>query len=306
MMAHKFLVQQQDGGVIGPVNVDTLRDLFASGHIPKDAFVSKDRSAFVPIVELPELQEVLAKARAAKTQVPSYSGFFSDHSFSRVFYRLHLAKETGRMLVSRGDERKEIFMVSGLPVFVGSNLPDERIGEYLVTHGALSRQQLEDALVIVGNYGNHLGNTLMGMKIITPHSFYEHLVGQLRLKLMKLIPYGDGRYDFFKDVMYDGPKLPIDLDPLEILTEGTRLFIDKSLAMIRLGARIDKPLLHAKKAPVTAHRLGLDGFEIRVFEQMNDMRTPRDLSVEFPGMDDGKTALALALFMLDIGLVETA
>jgi len=301
-----FLVKHQDGGLLGPVTLDSLRDLFATGHVPKDALVSKDKGPFISIINVPELQAVLSKAQASKTQVPSYSGFFGDHSFTRVLYRLCVARETGRLLISKGNERKEIFLVAGAPVFVGSNISEERIGEYLVLQNAISRQQLEDALVIVHNFGNHLGNTLMGMKVISPHAFYGHLVGQLRLKIMRLVPSGEGRYDFFKDVLYEGPKLPIELDALDILTEGVRTLVDKVTAAARLGNRLDKPLVHAKKSPVGPNRLGFSGFELRLYESMNDMRTPRDLALELPGTDDGRTALATALYLLDIGLVETA
>src|SRR5690348_6849513 len=110
MAANMFLVKQQDGGLLGPVTLDTLRDLFSTGHVPKDALVSRDKGPFVLITTLPELSQVAAKAAAVKTQVPSYSGFFQDHSFIRVLYRLCVARETGRMLISRGSERKELFL----------------------------------------------------------------------------------------------------------------------------------------------------------------------------------------------------
>jgi hypothetical protein len=300
-----YLVKHSDGGLLGPVSLATLKDLFMTGHIPGDSMVSRDKQAFVPIGEIPELSPLLGANQSSKTMVPSYSGFLSDHSFIKVFYRLAVARETGRLLLGRGDQKKEIFFAGGHPVFVGSNLPGERIGEYLVQQGAISQQQLQDALVIVGNFGNHLGNTLMGMKILTPHQFYEHLVGQLRAKIMRLILWTDGRYDFFKDVIYDGPKLPMQLDSLDILTESVRTLLPKDVLEKRLGDRFDAPLVHAHRAPIGVERLGLSGFEHRLYESMNDMRTPQDLALELPGEDDGRTALAVAYYMLELGLVET-
>ncbi|MCC6807319.1 MAG: DUF4388 domain-containing protein [Deltaproteobacteria bacterium] len=305
MATPMYLVKHSDGGLLGPVSLATLKDLFMTGHVPGDSMVSRDKAAFIPIASVPELQPLVQSNQAAKTSVPNYSGYLSDHSFVRVFYRLGIARETGRLLLARGEHKKEIFFVAGHPVFVGSNLPGERIGEYLIAKGVITKQQLDDALVIVGNFGNHLGNTLMGMKVLSPHAFYEHLVGQLRVKIMKLILWTDGRYDFFKDVLYDGPKLPMQLDSLEILTDSVRTLLTKETLEKRLGDRLDAPLVHAHKAPVGVDRLGLNGFESRLYESMNDMRTPQDLSIEMPGEDQGKTALAIAYYLLEIGLVET-
>ncbi len=304
-MAATFLVKQQDGGLLGPVSAETLRDLFAAGQIPKDAVVSKDKGEFIPITALSELRSVLHKAATWKAPVvPTYSGFFTDHSFMRVLYRLCIAKETGRLLATRDNERKELFLIGGSPVFVGSNIPGERIGEYLVEQGAITRQQLEDALVILGNFGNHLGNTLMGMKVISPHAFYEHLLGQLRLKIHRMILYTDGRYDFFKGVTYEGPKLPIELDALGILSEGVRSLLDKESAEKRLGPRGDLPLHHAKNPLVRPARLGLNGFEQLLYDNMNGGKSPHELARDFADPDGGRTALALSLYLLDIGVVE--
>lgn len=299
-----FVVKQADGGMLGPVSFATLKDLFMTGHVPADALVSRDQKTFVPIAKLKELQPFVAQNQAAKTQVPSYSGFFTDNSFLRVFYRLAIAKETGRMLVARGDARKEIYLVDGNPVFVGSNLLEERIGEFLVARGTITRPQLEDALVIVGNHGNHIGNTLMAMKVISPHAFYEHLVAQLRLKVMKLVEWSDGRYDFFKGTLYEGPKLPVSLDALDILSEAVRSFLSRKAVEERLATRMHQPILHAKKKPISPEALGLSGFEQKIYENMNDMRTPADLAEEYPGDDQGRTALATAYFMLEIGMAE--
>lgn len=300
-----YLVKHSDGGLLGPVSLATLKDLFVTGHIPADSQVSKDKAEFIPIGEIPELAPLLPSNKSSKTMVPSYSGFLSDHSFIKVFYRLAVARETGRLLITRGENKKEIFFAQGHPVFVGSNLPGERIGEYLVQQGVISQQQLADALVIVGNFGNHLGNTLMGMKVLTPHLFYEHLVGQLRAKIMRVILWTDGRYDFFKDVLYEGPKLPLQLDSLDILTEASRTLLAKDALEKRLGDRLDAPLVHAHRAPIGIERLGLNGFESKLYESMNDMRTPQDLAMEMPGSDEGKTALAVAYYLLELGLVET-
>jgi hypothetical protein len=304
MTAPMYLVKHSDGGLLGPVSLATLKDLFTTGHVPSDALVSTDKKTFVPIGSVPELKPLLGQAKNAKANVPSYSGYLNDHSFIKVFYRLAVARETGRLLISRGEHKKEIFFVNGYPVFVGSNLPGERIGEYLLEKGAITGQQLQDALVIVGNFGNHLGNTLMGMKIITPHAFYEHLVGQLKSKIMKLVLWTDGRYDFFKDILYEGPKLPMQLEPLEILTESIRSLMTRELLEKRLGENLDAPLVHAERTPIGVDSLSLSGFERRLYDSMNDMRTPRDLSIELPGDDQGRSALAMSYFLVEIGLVQ--
>ena len=293
----RYYVKQPDGGIIGPLLGSTVRDLIAAGQITARSLVSGLDQRFAPITDAEAFALALESARPRAT--PSYAGDLAEISAFRLLFRLTMARETGRLVVTQGDAKKEIYLVAGAPIFVGSNLPEERIGEYLVARKAITREQLDDALVLANNFGNHLGNTLMTLGIITPESFYDHLVHQLRDKIEATCVWAQGHYDFFQGALYHGPKVPVDLDILSLLAHAARTRITPTLARHRLGPRLTRPLMHARKKPVAIARVPLEAEELVLYNAMNDMATTEDLAAEH-----GERILPLAYFFLELGLVE--
>jgi len=297
MAETRYYVKQPDGGIIGPLLGTTVRDLIAAGQITARSLVSGTDQRFAPITDAEAFSQAIESARPRIA--PSYAGDLAEISAFRLLFRLTMARETGRLVVTQGDAKKEIFLVAGSPIFVGSNLPEERIGEYLVARKAITREQLDDALLLANNYGNHLGNTLMSLSIITPEAFYDHLVHQLQEKIEATCVWAQGRYDFFQGALYHGPKVPVELDVLQLLTHAARTRVTPSLARLRLAARMSRPIMHARKAPVTIARVPLEAEELVLYDAMNDMATAEDLAAEH-----GDRVIPLAYFFLELGLVE--
>jgi hypothetical protein len=296
----RYVVKQPDGGLIGPVGLGAAKDLISAGLVGGEAMVARGGEPFMPVWRLPEFAALVQKN--TKPLSATYTGYFSELSFYRVFSRLALARETGRLLVSQHDALKEVFLVDGRPVFVGSNLPDERIGHYLVAKGVISRANLDDALVIVGDFGNQLGKTLMTMQLISPHAFYEHLVAQLRDKIAAMCTWTDGRYDYYKGILYDGAKVPVELEPFDIMRQAADLSLDPDIVRARLGARIDHLVEHHAPLAGRVSVLKLYPFEQAIYAAARG-RTPRDLAHEFVGSDNGASALKLCYLLLEFGFL---
>src|SRR5258708_22225914 len=120
MVDKRYMIKQPDGGMIGPVGLGAAKDLIVAGLVGGEAMVARGSEPFMPVWRLPEFAPLVQKT--TRPLSATYTGYLSELSFYRVFSRLALAKETGRLLVSAGDCIKEIFLVDGRPVFVGSNL----------------------------------------------------------------------------------------------------------------------------------------------------------------------------------------
>ncbi len=301
-MPGRYFVKQPDGGIIGPLQAETVLDLIAAGHLTVNAEIGENPKKFVSIVSFARFAAALERSKPLRGAA-TYSGDLAEISFYRLLFRLAAACETGRLTVTSGESKKEVFLVAGAPVFVGSNLPEERIGFYLVKSGAISQEQLDDALVIAGNYGNHLGNTLMSMGLLGAESFYDHLVRQLKTKLQAVCEWDEGRYGFFQGALHQGPKVPVELDAVTILLDAARQHLPIATARARLAGRLKRPLRHAKKMPVPLTRLKLRAEEKPMFEAMNDMNTPEDLAGEF-SKAGGEQVLALSYALLEFGVVE--
>lgn len=300
----RYYLRQPDGGMIGPVQLQTVKDLLKAGQIGEDTEIAGETRKFKLIRDIAELKPFVNKSAAVSERPATASGHLADVSFTRVLFQLAVQRETGRLLVSTGDIRKEIFLVAGIPVFVGSNDPQERIGEYLVSQGAITREQLNDALVIAHNFGNHLGNTLMTMNLISPNQFYDFLVAQLRDKIEAAVAWEEGRWDFYVGVVYDGPKVPVDLDPFRILIDGGKhKWTDRSGLDQWFGARLRAPITHAARPPIPWTRLRLGKEEQRLVELAKSGKSAGEIALRNPGNDAGVGTLALYRVLLDMGFL---
>jgi hypothetical protein len=127
---------------------------------------------------------------------------------------------SGLLLVERFGVVKEAYFAHGHPQFVRSNDPDERLGEYLVAQGVITREQLEKALSVLPHFGGRLGDTLVGLKLMKPLDAFRHLSRQVRDKLVDVGSWSEGRYRWYGDRKNPWPTLPLHLDCYEIMGAG--------------------------------------------------------------------------------------
>jgi hypothetical protein len=97
-------------------------------------------------------------------------------------------------LEGRAGVLKEAYFVDGQPQFVSSNVERERLGNYLIQHGALTPQALQRAISVMHHFGGRLADTLVGLDILDPLEAYRLLAKQVAAKLMEAFSWQKGRY----------------------------------------------------------------------------------------------------------------
>ena len=176
---------------------------------------------------------------AARTPVEAepadLKGDLADVSPVRLFARLATDRETGQLVVERGEVSKEIFLVDGAPEFVSSNVPSERFGEYLVARGVISAGELSMALAILPRFQGKLGDTLVGLSLLRPLEVFRHLTRQVRDKIIDVFAWQSGNYRYYRGRMNKREAFPLGLDAFEILGAGVA-----GLPMEPVRVRLDK------------------------------------------------------------------
>ena len=94
---------------------------------------------------------------------------------------LYLDKRTGVLLSEVGDDKRSLFFRSGLVVGARSSLEHERLGEVVIRHGRITRQQLEDASHFIKS-GKKMGDILVELGNIDR----GELDGFLRIQVMDI------------------------------------------------------------------------------------------------------------------------
>jgi serine/threonine-protein kinase len=162
-------------------------------------------------------------------------GEIGEMTAARLFARLASERATGQLVVENGSVSKEIYLVDGAPEFVSSNVPSERLGEYLVARGVISPGELSMALAILPRFQGKLGDTLVGLSLLRPLEVFRHLTRQVRDKIIDVFHWTSGRYRFYRGRVNQREAFPLGLDAFEILGAGVA-----GLPLINVRARLDQ------------------------------------------------------------------
>ena len=84
---------------------------------------------------------------------------------SQAFRQLYLGKRTGVLVCEVGKVKRSVFFRSRCVVGTRSSLKEDRLGEIMIRHGRITRQQLEDASHFIKS-GWKLGEILAELRII--------------------------------------------------------------------------------------------------------------------------------------------
>lgn len=148
---------------------------------------------------------------------PTEKGDFSQVLPMTLLYGLAARQATGLLMVEADSIAKEAYFQDGHPRFVGSNVKEERLGEFLVAKGTITPDELDDALQMLPHFDNHLIDALISLGFIEPIDALRLLSEQVRAKLIAVCQWAQGGYRW-----YEGRKTPkkarrLQIDTFEIM-----------------------------------------------------------------------------------------
>ncbi len=163
--------------------------------------------------------------------------------------------KTGLLTLERDDVSKQAYFVDGHPIFVASNDPQERFGQFLVLKGLLTEEQLHRAIKTMPHFGGKLGQALVGLNLLKPVDAVHLLAEQVSEKLLRACGWDYGRF-----VWQDGQQNPHDtvalhLSSYRIAARGVQLIPEERLKEWFISRNDETPNL-AQYAPYDAYGLG--------------------------------------------------
>ena len=292
----EYRLHDPEKGVIGPIRIETVRDLVKAGVVHEKMLVSRDGGPFLPITAFKEVPLPPKSASATEPQ-PNYSGDLGKNTFFKVFHRFHIIRAHGLLRVERDSVRRDVFIEDGQPTFVTSNIDSERLGEYLVARGKLDRQELDVALEAMHTDKNRMGYTLIRLGLIEPQDLYIQLRGQQMMRLIDLCTWEWGRYLFFEGMRYTGDKVDLQLAVPELIIQAAR-----SLPLPRLEIRLSRYLNAVvdkqSNQVVATDALRFTAFEHRVANSIDGKRTVAQILQALDAEGDHRRAALMVVYLL--------
>lgn len=265
----RFRIRDAEGVIFGPVGVHTFVDIVQREGLNAGEQISIDGSDWLPAESIPELVEGLeAMAREGKSEA-DFKGHFTRTDFPRLLYRYAVTKATGRMHLSSGSKRKEIFWLKGRPEYVTSNLRSELLGEYLVERRVISRDRLNEALSRLSEFGGRLGDALLALNLLTPHDLFTALSAQVRSKVLEVFGWADGEYAFYRDERTTAQIVPLELGAWRLINEGVCKRLPVSDIKAWFDGQPNAPLLRLTHRHLRIEDLQLSDLQARVWQAVD-------------------------------------
>ncbi len=214
-------------------------------------------------------------AVAALGERPDLAGDLARVSAVRVLSRLATTRDTGLLTLEHGPSTKEIYLVEGVPEFVASNVPNERFGEYLVARGVISAGELSMALAVLPRFSGKLGDTLVGLSLLTPLEVFRHLTRQVRDKIIDLFSWSVGRYSFQRGRTNQREAFPLGLDAFEIVGAGVA-GLPLEVVRERLLPLADKRARKVERARPTPEHFRVGAGPRELWSRLDGKRTVGD------------------------------
>jgi hypothetical protein len=266
---------------------------------------SNDERAATPAVSPEPVAKSPDEVRAPELGEPDDAGDFAVSPPIGVLYRLAVSRASGLLVVGVGGIRKEIYFREGIPEYVSSNVTNELFGEYLVQEGVLSSGELSMALAMMPRYKNRLGDTLVGLNLLTPLEVLRYLTRQVRKKLVDVCTWGRGAFAWYAGRENTREAFPLDLNAFEVLGAGALDTPGEVMETWLSRVGDTRPRL-VKRGRVRPEVFQLGTFMRDVCRSLDGSRTLADLRVEFEQRDQHDRFVRVLYLLIQTDLAVSA
>jgi tetratricopeptide (TPR) repeat protein len=180
-------------------------------------------------------------------------GSLHEASLPDVLQLLAMGKKTGCLSVTHRDDFGYIYFDRGRITFASIVNRRDRIGDLLVNAGALTRQQLDEALAAQrADPSRRLGDVLLGLGLVAPEMLHDQVRVQIEEAVYYLFTWSHGSFTFEPDVRPEEQDALVSINPESLLLEGAR--------------RVDEWSQIAKKVPSFDVVFDIDAERLRHME----------------------------------------
>jgi hypothetical protein len=133
-------------------------------------------------------------------------------------------RKTGTLCLTSGSLQKKVYFRAGAIIGSSSNDPREYLGQFMLSEGIISEQQLKDAFDLQAGTKTMLGRILVKKGLLSEGK----MMGVLRLKaeetIYSLFLWTDADFEFLEGELPPGELVPISVKVENILMEGLRRY----------------------------------------------------------------------------------
>lgn len=135
---------------------------------------------------------------------------------------LSLAQKTGTLVVSSNAVEKKIFFRQGRVISSASNDPREYLGQFLMSHGYITEDELKKAMEVQVQSRILLGKILVTINAISEPDLLRLMRLKAEEEIYDIFLWPEGDFRFLDNELPTMEMVPLQVDVTGIIMEGTR------------------------------------------------------------------------------------
>ncbi len=219
--------------------------------------------------------------------------------FPALLHEAHGLRACGVLRFEDGPRRKEIEFVDGRAASVRSNIPGERLGEWLLRNGRIDRSAVQESLRRMQRGEGRQGEVLRAMEVLSEEDLADALRDHADDKLFELFTWTRGRFELSLGTRLErASALSTARSPADVIRVGVanRVSIERIDAVLR--QHVDHVALAGSNPFYSFQEIELTDADVRLLAEAERGVPVRALLARAPATR--RTAYAL----LETGLLE--
>ena len=135
---------------------------------------------------------------------------------------LSLGQKTGTLVVSNKAVEKKIFFRNGRVISSASNDPREYLGQFLMSHGYITEEELMKAMEVQQQSRILLGKILVMIDVINEEDLQRLMRLKAEEEIYDIFLWNEGEFQFIDDELPQMEMIPLRVDVTGLIMEGTR------------------------------------------------------------------------------------
>ncbi|MGK2858199.1 MAG: DUF4388 domain-containing protein [Thermoanaerobaculia bacterium] len=188
---------------------------------------------------------------------------------------LNFAQKTGTLVLSSNGVEKKIFLREGRVISSASTDPREYLGQFLMSHGFITEEQLTKAMQEQAKSKRLLGRILVDLGAVPEAELGRLMREKAAESIYDIFLWKEAEFRFIDDELPEMEMVPLQVDVTGIIMEGSRR-IDEWKRISRLiPGRESIPVLESPIDPATLHDVPR-----RILAAVNGQRSIEELILE--------------------------
>jgi Flp pilus assembly protein TadD len=228
-------------------------------------------------------------------------GNLAKQQLPKIIRSINHDAVSGILELSRNSIHKQIYFGQGSMVFASSDYRADRLGEFLVRNGKLTRTHLDIASDKVFSTGNRLGETMVSMGLMSQQEMLNGVNEQVRSIIYSLFMWDRGDYRFESKEKPITKELEMSFPTYSTILEGVRRIQDPAAIQRALGS-LDRVVNHRKNPSMLPDAVALSPEESYVLSRVDGQSSVAEIVAISP-IEEIKTLKCL-YGLLSVGVLE--